>query len=270
MNDFNHLSGLDTALNRLKEVTASFAQNQFTQSMNTSFDALEMLRERFLDVVPQPAHIDYAISSSLQILQDSLNDFAQQSAFLPFSALDGLRDVQKSIANMTSIIAQTGLNNCLISNELADSISSALTNSCQFLDTEQQEERDEIMFVQQEISSAKFLSIENIFHLIEILLMALTLVLSQMPDPQQEKIVEQNSHVISIEEDRLDLERQRTEKLEEIAEALMYTINGLAEQVQTQSDEIDDLRELVDDMDDPDVPESQDGESDTQAQNTDT
>lgn len=270
MNDFNHMSGLEAALNRMNEVTSAFAKTQLTQSMNASFDALDMLRGLFLDVIPQPAHIDYAISSSLQILQDSLNDFAHQSVFLSSSALDGLHDIQSSIATMVSAVAQTGLNNCLISSELADSVSSVLTSSCQFLDDKQQEKCKEVMRTQQETPAGKRLSIENVLSLIGVLLAALTFISSQMPDPQQDKIIEQNSQIISIDQERLELERQRTEPLEEVAEALIYAINGLAEQVQAQAEEIEDLRGLIEDADNSDIPESQNSEPDAQTQNRDT
>lgn len=105
-------------------------------------------------------------------------------------------------------------------------------------------------------------SFDRIMVIIGLLLTLLSILLSRLPDPQLDKIIEQNSiiaeqndRLIELSEQQVELERSSAEHAQNIENAikgLAGAFNALAEEIEPFIDQSDNIGELLKDMGDSD------------------
>lgn len=124
------------------------------------------------------------------------------------------------------------------SSELAADVSSAVAAAQPYLPPKQQKECEEVLLPPLTAPKAKRFSAESMVRLIEFLLSLIVFICSQLPDPQLERIIAQNDHLIAIEEEHLELQRRQADALDalkDIAEDLTGAVERLCEQLEAQA-----------------------------------
>ena len=199
-------------------------------------------------------HNYFSYLDNLESLLDLSQKVALQVKVLPsmVSTLEGLSNRVKEFQDTAPFLAraaeQLSIETQLAIKEIAESMRQALP----YLPMEQQKECKSDILPQLEVHNKK-LSAKEIFDLINFLLALLSFIIAAIPNPQEAKIIEQQSQLITIEEERLELERQNFTELENIANNLSNAIGSLIEQVEAQTEQSNVFGEQVDGVDQVDI-----------------
>lgn len=173
------------------------------------------------------------------------------------SASAGLNAITEQLATLS-----ISTNFSFLSESVWTTVEKAFELAAPYIPAEQRREYEEELVPQLEAGKPRTLSLDMLLKIFGALTALLALIFAIMPNAQQAKIIEQNDELIALEEERVELERQRGDDLQNVVYALADAINSL-------SNEITELRELAEDSNDSDVPPSQDGESNGENQNGD-
>lgn len=215
--------------------------------------------EDYSRVYSNPVYLNAV--NNLEILLSRLQSDMLVSSFAQISDICG---------QISNTITQTQLNNIILSYEFSERLSSAIAASTSYISEDLQEKCDTIVPSVPQEKRETFLSFDRAIALLSFLISLYMLIVSQMPDPQLTQLAEQNDRLITIEEERLELERQQAEHLENIANNLGSVIIDLNEQIETQRQQSDILCDQIQDVDNlTDFPE-QESETDSLQQDTDS
>lgn len=211
-----------------------------------------------------------SLSSILNVsgaLSDLIKTITDSGAFTSVGlslSLNAAQDVMASYQTLVSSYNLMGTTAQLVnlsedlSNWLVDIVRSAMP----YVQAADRAEYEDVILPQLKKGGVTRLTVGDILQIISLLLTALTIVITLLPDTQQAKIIEQNDKIIALEEERVALEREREDDLNEVAYTLAEAINSL-------SNELADMRELAEDSNDSGVLNDQPDKPDCENQNGD-
>lgn len=191
------------------------------------------------------------------------------SSWLTFLQTDTFASSLDALDRLSNIAVPPLLDEIELSCELAERISAIISVADCYIPEELHQECVEAVPDIPQEKRKTFLTFDRAIALLGLLIALYTGIVAQMPNPQLTEISEQNERIIAIEEDRLELERQQAEILEEIANNLRDVIVDLNDQIEAQVERPDILGDLTEDTDDLDVLPSQASEADRQEDNAD-
>lgn len=167
-----------------------------------------------------------------------------------------LSDLKEAVASMFEQIIDQATLDFSLQDSLVDLITHAIEVSIPYIPKQQQPEyQDELILKLSEHTSKRFTP-SDLLGLFNLLISVLAIVLTLMPDPQLDKIAAQNERLIEVEEERLNLERERADQFDDVVQALTDAIIPLYNQ-------IEDLSNLPQDSDNPDISDRQEADCDT-------
>lgn len=253
---------------RIEDTTFRQIQSSFAPS-----SGIDLILEKAKDLIATTQM--QSIKQSLDVLpvfSNALSEMCTQLASLQLGAIPGACN---TVFELCSRISTLELNNIahssiVIPHDMAEYLSTVLDAAKSYLPEDSAEEYAEIVQPSPDTRKAKILTFDRAVTLLGLLVSLYTLIVTLLPHPQLTKIAEQNERLIAIEEERLELDRQQTERLEDIADNLSDIIIYLGEQIEPRTEQTDILSDRAEDTDNLDIPPSQDTQPDSQYQDTDT
>lgn len=197
-------------------------------------------------------------------MQEQLNYMLNEFAMPPSYYQETVAAISKSLTVFADSVTNLHLDflSPILEYGLSDTVQRAFDIAMPYMPEEQLKEYESEIAPKLAKTHTGRLVIGDLLNAFSLLLAVLTLVITLMPDKQQEKIIEQNNRLIELEEERLELERERGDNLDNVVYALTDAISSL-------SDELENIRELSEDSQDSDVPQGQDGKPNSENQNGD-
>lgn len=228
----------------------------------SSMNPLSLLQAPVFQIMDRlSASVDNPVHSSIKNAISTMNDsFVSMQLGLSPALHNAITTACQWLSdyNLNSIT-----NSIIISPEIAERLSAAITASQSYLTETQQEKYTDIILPHPTERKATFLTFDRAVSLLGLLIGLYTLIVTSMPNSQLTRISEQNDKLIAIEQERLDLERQQTEHLENIANNLGDIIIYLGEQIEAQGDQFNVRGNQIDSANDTDEPPSKNSETDS-------
>lgn len=208
----------------------------------------------------------YGSPSFLKII-DSIENIASIVQSIPFSNLEEIFNIY----NQTMISIQQLQEIAIpISDQFLNQLSTVVDEASPYLPEQMQEECAEIISLPSEDDRKPFLTADRALTLLDLLLTLLTIVISLIPNSQAEEQTKQMERIAAAQEEKLHLEYQQSENLENIADSLKYLIVELSEKIETQEQQIEALRNQIEDIHNTGNLPDQINDTDGLQQDTDT
>ena len=166
------------------------------------------------------------------------------------NALDAIPAITASISSFAEQTCQIPEGYIRLSQELVDRLNEMVEQSGDWISLELTEEEEHPLSPAPIQKVTPLVTFDRAVALLGLLLSLLSFVVTQLPNPQLDEQIEQNERLITIQEEQLESERQRTEQLQELAQDLSGIIVELHNEIQAQSQQIEALREQLQDAGD--------------------
>lgn len=220
-----------------------------SEVLRQASQALDSLPQQVLDIIDQFSNPGYA--QMMADLSDTLAELNSQSM------TDSLNIVSEIADSMSVLLEQVlGVPDRYIrfSKDLRENLANVFNSSVDFTPPEWRSECEGILSPSPARKAVPFLTFDRAVALLGLLISLFSFLVTQLPDAQLDELIDQNEQIITAQSEELELERQRTEQLQDLVQDLSDVIVELHEQIQTQSQQIETLGEQLQGADD--LPES--------------
>lgn len=227
-------------------------QNEYeglSETLRQTSQALDSLPQQVLDIINQ-----FSTPGYMQIMKDLSDTLAEINSQALVPSMEMISAIADSMADLRVQILGCSDRYISFSQALQESLSNVLDSSVDFTPPEWRSDYECILSPTPTRKAVPFLTFDRAVALLSLLIALFSFLTTQLPDSQLDELIDQNEQIITAQSEELELERQRTEQLQDLVQDLSDVIVELHEQIQTQSQQIEALGEQLQGADD--LPES--------------